>query len=137
MNFHVKRRAKPVLQIISMIDILIILLIFLVVTTTFREAQSAIHVSLPKGDALAAPIAEAARLEISVNQAAEIFLGEQALTIETLAAGLQQTKAAQPDRKLALRIDEQVPFGTLVKVWEALRTAGYKMNEVPTRVRMP
>ncbi len=138
MNFYVKRRPKPVLQIISMIDILIILLIFLVVTTTFKEAQSAISVSLPKSESLASSGAEEAqRLGLIVTKDEKIYLGDSPVTTEDLVSALQTAKATRPGVKLELRIDEKVPFGTLIKVWECLKNAGYKMNEVPARVMKP
>ena len=37
MNFRAKRRDQPDLNLIPMIDVLIVLLIFLVLTTTFRH----------------------------------------------------------------------------------------------------
>ena len=137
MNFYAKRRPKPVLQIISMIDILIILLIFLVVTTTFKEKQSAISVSLPKSESLATGKEEVPRLGLIVTKEEKIFLGDDPVTPESLVSALQAAKAARPDVKLELRIDEKVPFGTLIKVWEGLKNAGYKMNEVPARVMQP
>ena len=120
-----------------MIDILIILLIFLVVTTTFKEAQSSVSVSLPKSEALATGEAPVARLGLSVTKEENIFLGDQPVAMDDLVAALQAAKSAQPDVKLELRLDEKVPFGTLIKVWEGLKNAGYKMNEVPARVMKP
>lgn len=137
MNFLVKKRPKPVLQIIAMIDILIVLLIFLVATTTFKEAQSSVSVSLPKSESLATGEAPIARLGLSVTKEEKIFLGDQPVALDDLVAALQAAKSAQPDVKLELRLDEKVPFGTLIKVWEGLKNAGYKMNEVPARVMKP
>ncbi len=137
MNFYQKKRRTPVLQIISMIDILIILLIFLVVTTTFKEAQSAISVSLPKSESLASGVEEAPRLGLIVTKDEKIFLGDDPVTPEELVSALQTAKSTRPGMKLELRIDEKVPFGTLIKVWEGLKNAGYKMNEVPARVMKP
>lgn len=137
MNFLVKKRPKPVLQIISMIDILIILLIFLVVTTTFKEAQSVVSVSLPKSESLASGEAPVARLGLIVTKEEKIFLGDQPVSADDLVAALKAAKSAQPDVKLELRLDEKVPFGTLIKVWEGLKNAGYKMNDVPARVMKP
>ena len=137
MNFFVKRRPKPVLQIISMIDILIILLIFLVVTTTFKESQSVVSVSLPKSESLATGETPEARLGLIVTKDEKFFLGDQPITADNLIQSLQAAKVARPGVKLELRIDEKVPFGTLIKVWEGLKEAGYKMNEVPARVMRP
>ena len=68
MNFHVRRRRSPVLQIINMIDILIILLIFLVVSTSFKESHSVLNVSVPVSDALALGTDSERRLGISLTR---------------------------------------------------------------------
>lgn len=137
MNFYVKRRPKPVLQIISMIDILIILLIFMVVTTTFKEAQASVSVSLPKSETLATGDKPEGRIGLIVTKDEAIYLGDKSVSADALVEALRSHRLRDPGLKLELRIDEKVPFGTLIKVWEALKNSGYKMNEVPARVIKP
>jgi biopolymer transport protein ExbD len=137
MNFHPKRRPRPVLQIISMIDILIVLLIFLVVSTTFKDKANHLNLTLPRSDAVASGADATPRLGLIVTKDDEIFLGDKPLAADALVAALQEAKTSRPDVKLELRIDEKVPFGTMVKVWDALKLAGFKMNEVPARVNRP
>lgn len=134
MNFYAKRRPRPVLQIISMIDILIILLIFLVVTTTFKENQSLLNVTLPKSDSLAQGSAADRRISLVVTKDEKIFLADQPIEATGLGKALTSAREASPGLKLELKVDEKVPFGTLIKVWEGLKSAGFKMNEVPARV---
>jgi biopolymer transport protein ExbD len=50
------------------------------------------------------------------------------------ASALASLRSARPDARLDLRIDENVPFGTIIKVWDALTKAGYKVGDVPARV---
>ena len=135
MNFHQKRRRSPVLQIISMIDILIILLIFLVVNTTFKEAQSALNVSLPSSKelALGAP-ADTGRLSLVVTKDEKIFLADVEMPVAGLPAALSQMKATRPDARLELKVDEKASFGLLIQLWDALTKAGFKVNDVPARV---
>jgi biopolymer transport protein ExbD len=47
MNFRPRGRAKPELNLIPLIDVLIVLLIFLVLTTTFSH-EAALHIHLPQ-----------------------------------------------------------------------------------------
>ncbi len=135
MNFHQKRRRTPVLQIISMIDILIILLIFLVVNTTFKEAQSALNVSLPSSREMAlGTTADDGRLSLVVTKDEKIFLADIETPAAGLPAALAQMKAARPDARLELKVDEKASFGLLIQLWDALTKAGFKVNEVPARV---
>src|SRR6187399_2914974 len=100
MNFYRKRRRTPVLQIISMIDILIILLIFLVVNTTFKEVQSALNVSLPTSREMAlGKTAADSRLSLTVTKDEKILLAGQATTLAGLPAALTAMKASNPDAK--------------------------------------
>ena len=47
MNFRPHNKAKPELNLIPLIDVLIVLLIFLVLTTTFSH-EAALHIHLPE-----------------------------------------------------------------------------------------
>ena len=134
-NFHQKRRRTPALQIISMIDILIILLIFLVVNTTFKEVQSALNVSLPSSREMALGSAAAAgALGLVVTKDEKIFLAGLEVPAADLPAALTRMKTTQPDARLELKVDEKASFGLLIKLWDSLTKAGFKVNEVPARV---
>jgi biopolymer transport protein ExbD len=134
-NFYQKRRRTPALQIISMIDILIILLIFLVVNTTFKQAQSALNISLPTSRemALGTPAADTA-LSLSVTKDEKIFLADIEIPTADLPAALVKMKTDQPNAKLQLKVDEKASFGLLIQLWDSLTKAGFKVNEVPARV---
>jgi biopolymer transport protein ExbD len=133
-NFHVRRRRSPVLQIINMIDILIILLIFLVVSTSFKESHSVLNVSVPVSDALALGTDSERRTGISLTKEGKVYLDDREVPAAETATALASLRSARPDARLDLRIDENVPFGTIIKVWDALTKAGYKVGDVPARV---
>ena len=135
MNFYQKRRRTPALQIISMVDILIILLIFLVVNTTFKDLSSALNVSLPSSREMAlGTAADEGRLSLTVTKEEKIFLADAAIAAPDLAAALIQLKSSQPNARLELKVDEKASFGLLIQLWDSLSKAGYKVNEVPARV---
>src|SRR2546421_12345773 len=48
MNFAVRKRRGPLISIVSLVDILIILLIFFVVSTTFKKDQTPGQINLPE-----------------------------------------------------------------------------------------
>ncbi|WP_395746529.1 hypothetical protein [Prosthecobacter sp.] len=41
----------------------------------------------------------------------------------------------KPGLKLELQADTTAALGNLMKVWDALREAGYNINDVPARIR--
>jgi len=136
-QFFVRKRARPVVPIISLIDILAILLIFFAATSTFRKNRAAMSVNLPKAGALATPLADGERVPLIMKSAGEMVLGESPVTLSDLAGVLADLRAARPDARLELQADEQLPVGTLVAVWDALTRAGFSIKEIPTRLQAP
>jgi biopolymer transport protein ExbD len=48
MKFYSRRKRTPQIIIVSLIDIFAMLLIFFIVTTTFKTAQSQLSINLPE-----------------------------------------------------------------------------------------
>ncbi len=145
MNLYQKKRRTPVLQIISMIDVLIILLIFLVVSTTFKDPRkpkaagaaerSVLNVAIPVSEALNLGTDTAARVSLTVTKDEKCFLADVEIPLDKLGEGLRVFKESSPAAKLDLRIDEKVSFGGLIRIWDALTKGGYKVGDVPARVQ--
>jgi biopolymer transport protein ExbD len=144
MNFYQKRRRTPVLQIISMIDILIILLIFLVVSTTFKNtrkaavaARSVLNVSIPVSEAMNLGTDTVARTSLTVTKEEKCYLADVEVPLAQLGERLKNFKDSSPASKLDLRIDEKVPFGTVIRIWDGLTKGGFSVGDVPARVMRP
>ena len=113
--------------IVSLIDILAILLIFFIVTTTFRINQPQLQINLPESkSAEQAPAEDNQPLVLRVKSAEEITLDEKPVTLESLAASLKTLRDQAPQRPIAMQADREAPFGVVVKVLDALREAGVK-----------
>ncbi len=118
-------------MIVAMIDIFAILLIFVIVTTTFKvpEAdQAALSIKLPESKT-AATVQGAGEIGVlSVSSKEEIFLDAKPLRLGELAGGIREYLKEKPGRKLAMRADERVSYGFLIKVLDALREGGVQGN---------
>ncbi len=126
MNFLARRKRKPEVMIVSLIDIFAILLIFVIVTTTFKSEQPAVTIKLP--EAKTAVIAEKGdeALKLSISNKAEIFLGAKKVELTELRGELDRLLALPNPPRLALAGDEQAPWGTMVAVFDILKQAGVK-----------
>lgn len=134
MKFYERRASRPVIPIVSLIDILAILLIFFIVTTTFKKEKSLLSIALPKSSELRADTETAARTTLSATAAGELYLEDQPVALEDLAEVLTRLKSSQPAVKLELKADENLSLGFLVGVWDALSQSGFKIQEVPARI---
>ncbi|MEO6845830.1 MAG: biopolymer transporter ExbD [Chthoniobacterales bacterium] len=130
MKFYTKKRRSPTITIVSLIDILAILLIFFIVTTTFRKQEPALQIKLPESKTAEKAVGQKEPLILDVKSEKEITLDNKKITIETLGPELQKMIAAHPERPVAMRADRSAPFGVIVKVMDSLKEAGVK--NIPT-----
>lgn len=125
MKFHTRKRRQPAIIIVSLIDILAILLIFFIVTTTFRKTHPQLEISLPESKrAEQSPDQNVQPSLLQVAPDDRIMLDGNELTLDGLAPELRAWRSAHPEKPLAMQADRQAPFGTVVKVLDALKDAG-------------
>jgi len=127
MRFYTRKKRTPQLIIVSLIDILAILLIFFIVSTTFRKEQPRLQINLPESKS--AEVVAAGKVEplvLRVKSADEISLGADPVALDGLAAALKTARAASPGRPIAMQADRETPFGVVVRVLDALKQAGVK-----------
>ena len=136
MEFYTKKRRTPVVPIVSLIDILAILLIFFIVTTTFKERKALLAIDLPATENLRVATTTANRATIAVDKEGEIFLDAAPVADPAaLEAVLAQLKAeAGDDARLELKADEATELGLLVQIWDAITGAGFRIKDVPARI---
>jgi biopolymer transport protein ExbD len=123
MDFRTRRAVNYSINIASLIDILFLLLLFFVVTSSFVEHPN-IKLALPS-----ASNAEASRFEgiiITISKEGRLFMGKQSIGVSELGVVLRSRVAAVDDPVLVLRADREVAYGVVVAVMDVARGAGLK-----------
>lgn len=136
MNLRPRRRPVPSIPIVSLIDIMVILLIFFIATTTFREKKMEVKINLPESQTMgeAAPESEV-RTTLAITEKQDMLLDGLPVKREELASALTTLRNDRPGLKLELEADTQTNLGNLMHVWDAIKQAGFEINEVPARVK--
>jgi len=129
MRFRVKARRSPIINIVSLIDILCIVLIFFVVTTVFRREEPQIKLDLPQSSQ-AKPAQQATPEIISVTEDEKVYVGDKEVAAADLGDYLKSRKEADATVKFALKASKKAPFEVIVKVMDAVKIAG--IDELPT-----
>src|SRR5262249_30592165 len=127
-NFYVKRRRKPEIIIVSLIDIFAILLIFMVMTTQFKEERPQVTIKLPESKSAVVADKASATVILSVSADEEIFLDAKRVELDGLKNAVLDLLQRNPPPALALNADRKAPFGTIIRVMDVLRDAGVKGN---------
>lgn len=123
-----KRHQPPAIIVVALIDILIVLLIFLMVTSTFKQ-QPALKLSLPEStQALKSGANEHQPLVISVTADGSLYMGIDRLpvSLDRLRQELLARVAKDPELKLAISADKGAPFGRIIALMDITKESGIK-----------
>ena len=148
MNFRpprAGRRSAPLLDMTPMIDVVFLLLIFFLITTTFiKRDESMVSVNLPTGSSQASGASDNERLTIYVTDDGTYTLGlyggQAALQVtrEQLPGELQTYFDTNPELPIFLRGDRGASYGAIMDVWMLAREIGFvRVNAVVQEPRTP
>jgi biopolymer transport protein ExbD len=136
MRFYVKRKRTPQIIIVSLIDIFAMLLIFFIVTTTFKTAQTELSIKLPESKTASATNNPAEPIVLAITSDEKILLDDHPVnSVDELGSAIQEAQKKSPERALAMKADQKVSFGFLVQILDSLKTAGVK--NLPTFTKVP
>lgn len=135
MNFQRSRqKEEPEINLVPMIDVLLVILIFLMITTTYSRF-SELEITLPQaetgratGHPQAIDISVSASGKYMVNRKPVEYSGPERFTEELRAAA-----AGQADPVIVINADGQASHQSIITVMEAARFAGYNRITFTTR----
>jgi biopolymer transport protein ExbD len=109
------------INLAPMLDIVFIMLIFFIVTTSFVR-ESGIEVDRP-GAQTAQPRKNASIL-IALAPNGEIWIDRRAVDIRSVRAVIERLRAENPEASVVIQGDRQAHIGLLVRVMDQVRMAG-------------
>lgn len=135
MNFRPRRPVQPELNLIPLIDVLIVLLIFLVLTTTFSR-ESALRIRLPDSASRTAPADKGIEVVIDVEGHAAIDgTVIEPMTRDGLLAAMRGAIAARPEVSVLIRADRRTPHQSVMDVLDAASRAGVSRISFATQTQ--
>ncbi len=119
-----KRRRAPSVIIVSLIDVLLVVLIFLMVSTTFKKAQTSLKITLPESKQAKAGAAEAKPFTVMISSNSPyLYLEGQPVTMDRFVAQLNEACKKDPQTKLTIKPDKFAPMGEYLKITDAAQDA--------------
>ena len=125
-----RRKRRPTINITSLIDVIFLLLIFFMVSSTFRE-HVGIDVALPEAETT--DVQEMATHEIVVTETGDFYFGQQKVDETSLRDAIASLLEAEPEASLVLRADENADFGKALRAIDIARSVGGTRLIIPTR----
>ncbi|PHS59214.1 MAG: biopolymer transporter ExbD [Sulfurimonas sp.] len=104
-----------------MLDIVFIMLIFFIVTTSFVK-ESGIDVNKP--EARTAKVEKKVNIIIAINKSGEIWIDKHPVDIRALRTTVEKLHADTPDGSVVITADKKSETGILVSVMDQVKLAG-------------
>jgi biopolymer transport protein ExbD len=130
-QFSVKKKRRVIINITSLIDVLFLLLIFFMVTSTFLE-QPGMRLDLPS--ARSAEVSRVENLVLYIGAEGEIVFNDRVVAIDSLALAITDAVPLAEEKTLVLKADKTVQYGTVITVMDIAKQAGLEKLIVGTRI---
>ncbi|EGR7951725.1 biopolymer transporter ExbD [Vibrio vulnificus] len=111
------------IDLTSMLDIVFIMLIFFIVTSSFVR-ESGVEVNRPQAANVSAQ--KDAGIFVAITAANDIYIDKRMVDVERVQASIERLLLEQPDASLVIQADEYAYNGIVVKVMDAAKAAGVK-----------
>lgn len=129
MRFSSGRPRRVALEMTPLIDVVLMLVIFFMLTTTFVLSPG-IEVDLPRGHTSQEPRERDAI--ITMTREGAIYFQDAQVSLETLRAVLQRARNRQPELRVVIKADTLVPHGQVVSVMDIAKYLGIDRLAVAT-----
>ncbi|MGB7503736.1 MAG: biopolymer transporter ExbD [Azonexus sp.] len=134
MNFQRGRsREEPEINLIPMIDVLLVIIIFLMLTTTYSKF-SGLEINLPTADA-SKQAEQPNEIDVAVTASGQILINKSPLTATTGSAGpadvksisdaLRRAAGTREDPIIVINADAKATHQSVIDVMQGAQAAGY------------
>jgi biopolymer transport protein ExbD len=120
---HQVQQDESELDITPMLDIVFIMLIFFIVTTSFVK-ESGIEVNAPS--ASSAVSQDKASIFVAINNEGDVWIDKRQVDVATVRAIVARLHTNNPEGAVVIQADKAVSAETLMNVMDQVKLAGVK-----------
>jgi biopolymer transport protein ExbD len=135
MNFQPNPPEEVDLNITPLIDVVFLLLIFFMVSTTF-DHESEVNITLPQASKEIAQ-AKPDAINVAIDAQSRIFINKNELVnsqISTIKEALYDIAADLEDAPIIISADEETPYQVVIRTMDAARQLGLVKITFATRI---
>ena len=120
-NSRAKASEEASIDMTSMLDVVFIMLIFFIVTTSFVK-ESGIDVNRPT--AASSDNKESASILIAINELGDVWMDRRKVDVRSVRANIERMRAEMPEGSVVIQADKASKTGILVQVMDQVRLGG-------------
>lgn len=117
-----KRKEKPQIVVTNLIDVILMLVFFFMITSSFAHNQEKLPVNVPK--ASSANTMEIDSMTVQVTKNGRIHVAGKPVEMTDLTERIKTWVTNSPDRPVMVEADQEASYGRIVYVLDAIRTSG-------------
>jgi len=135
MNFRAGKKSRGlIINVTSLIDVMFLLLIFFMVTSTFKD-QPAINLVLPRSSTATETTSMPTILYLTAD--GQVFLNDSLIDQENepgkLATELEKLHASSGDDRMVMNADENADHGDVVRLIDTIKNSGFTRVSISAR----
>ncbi|MCF6458255.1 biopolymer transporter ExbD [Pseudoalteromonas sp. MMG024] len=120
-NKRIREEDEAAVDMTPMLDIVFIMLIFFIVTTSFVK-EAGIEVNKPK--AAQATKKKNANIFIAIRGNGEVWMDKRQVDVERVSANIERLLAEQPTEVVIIQADKEAKHGVVMKVMDQIKATG-------------
>lgn len=128
-----RKQDEPEINLVPLIDVILVLIIFFVITTTF-DVRSTLQLQLPSASEQKAS-APTQSLSVLVNADGRYFINDQEVLrtdVESVKQVIAQVAGDDREQPVLLRADARTPYQAVVTAQDALAQLGFRRIAIAT-----
>lgn len=118
-----RHKVGAEINVTPLVDVMLVLLVIFMATAPMLSAG--VPVDIPESEAGAIHEDDQGPIEVSLTGTGQIYVGETPVTRERLIELLGAMTQNNPDRRIFLRADKKLDYGSVMATLGALNSAGY------------
>ena len=134
MNLQTRPREQPEVNLTSLIDVVLLLLVFFMVSTSF-VSQAEISINLPQADTEPVMIDRPESLAITVTARGTYLVNDRLLvnnSAETLRRAIDKLVADDRDLSVTIRADAETTHQSVVTAMDVIARLGFEQVNIAT-----
>jgi len=131
MKFYHTNKKSIGFDITPLIDVVFLLLIFFMLTTTFINVESGVKVDLPTGDFAA--VEERQNIVVSITENNVLYLNNTLIDPNNLTRGIREALGDNIGSMVVLEADQNISHGKVVRVMDLIKKGGAERIAIATK----
>jgi len=128
--YHINKKTIG-FDLTPLIDVVFLLLIFFMLTTTFINVESGVKVDLPSGDF--AEVNERQNIVVSITENNVLYINNKLIDPNKLSESIREQIGENIDSLVVLEADQNISHGKVVRVMDLIKKGGAERIAIATK----